>query len=182
MKKMLLYSVFLMASLVCSSAQAKQALPPSPPGVSSQMQGLFGGAIKPSTKKSNAPLVSTKFKSSGKLLITDTLIGALKLDNMQEKEMRKFIPQVFTAIEQAYIENDLTKNDLSTAVGGLLDICYEMTSGNFTLGEQDPAKKEIEKKKTKAVVRQIQQSLGSNSSFAKIADKDKQSAYEMCTF
>jgi hypothetical protein len=171
----------LLGALTASVSSAHQGLPTPPPGVSSQLQGLFGGAVRSDAKKPSGPILPTKFKNTGKLLITDTILGSLKLDKSQEAQMRVFIPQLITAIEQAYTENGFEKNDLSVAVGGLLEICYEISSDNFVLEESEKNKSEA-KKKTQAVIRQISQALGSNPSFAKIADRDRQIAYEMCTF
>jgi hypothetical protein len=189
MKKVFLLLSLLTISLVATSpfAQAKQDLPPPPPGVSGQLQGLFGGTLKaPATKgaASNAPVPSTKFKSSGKIIITDVVIGSLKLEAEQEKAMRQFIPQVVGAIEQAYVANGYTKNDLGVSLGALLEACYEVHTGTFSLDDspKDKATEEKEKKQTKALITQVQRALGGTAAFAKIPDVDKQKAYEMCTF
>jgi hypothetical protein len=188
MKKVLLSVSFLTVSLVAVTpyAQAKQDLPPPPPGVSGQLQGLFGGTLKaPTTKNaSTAPVPSTKFKSSGKILITDVVISSLKLETEQEKAMRQFVPQVVGAIEQAYVQNGYAKNDLGVALGGLLEACYEVHTGTFSLDDskKDEAAKEKAKKQTKALVTQVQRAIAGTPAFAKVPDVDKQKAYEMCTF
>ncbi len=168
--------------LLATGACWGQELPPPPPGVSSQLQGLFGGVVSSGEKKTGAPLPSMAFKPTGKLIITDVIIKALTLDKTQEAEMRTFVPQLVGAIEQAYVQNGFTKNDLSVALAGLLTTCHEVNTGTFKLEESSETEKELGKKKLRAVVIQIQRTIGGSPAFAKVADKDKQSAYEMCTF
>jgi hypothetical protein len=188
MKKVSLLLSLLTVSLLAVTpfAQAKQDLPPPPPGVSGQLQGLFGGTLKaPATKNaSTAPVPSTKFKSSGKIIITDVVIGSLKLEPEQEKAMREFIPQIIGAIEGAYVQNGYAKNDLGVSLAALLEACYEVHTGTFSLEDdkKDEAAKAKEKKQTKALVTQVQRAIGGAPAFAKVSDIDKQKAYEMCTF
>jgi hypothetical protein len=112
-----------------------------------------------------------RFKPTGKLIITDTVIGALKLDKTQEAEMRKFVPQLVGAIEQAYVESGFEKHDLAVALAGLLITCHEIDTGTFNLEDSSPAQKEVEKKRLQAAANQIRRAVGA-----------KQSTYELCTF
>ncbi len=169
-----------LALLFTSPARAQKPDIQPPPGVSSQLQGLLGGALKPAAKKSAVP--STKFQSTGKPLFVDALLEKMTLDDAQKDAFRKYTAQVIALTETAYQQNGYAKNDLGVAFAGLLEVCYEMDHDEFTLEEKDPVKQAAEKKKTASVVRQFQQALGSTGAFQKIPDKSKQLAYEACAF
>ncbi len=181
------FSAFLSAAfalLPTAPATAQEgkpdANPAPPPGVSSQLQGLLGGVLKPS--KSTAPPASTKFVSTGRPLFVEELLSKMTLEADPKEQFRKYAASVMQLVETAYKENGYETNDLGVALGGLLDVCYEMDQGTFKLGAADKAEEAADKKRTKAAVRQMQRALGAAPAFKSVSDKSKQLAYEACTF
>lgn len=164
-----------MVGLVATGSPAAQGTQGSP-GVSSQLQSILGGTLK---ENAGAASISTAFTPSGQPLFVDVMLAKMTLDEAQKEQFRKYSDQVTKAIEAAYTQNGFPKDDLAVALGGLLETCYELDQGTFTLASTNKAR---DKRNTAAVIGQVRRALASAPAFAEISDHDRQLAYEACTF
>ena len=175
-------ALLLMLALLIAHAPvptpAQESAPQPPPGVSTQLQSILGGALT-SAPKANAPVGSTKFTPTGEALFLDAMFAQMTLDEAQKQGFRTYALEVVRLVEAAYVENGYDKNDLGVALGALLETAYELDQGTFKLGAEPTAE---EKRLTRAAVRQMQNALGGVAAFKALPDKNKQTAYELCTF
>jgi hypothetical protein len=171
---------FLLTAPAMAQENQQESTPAPPPGVSSQLQGILGGVLKPSNP--DTPLASTKFTPTDRPLFVDELLNRMTLEESRKQQFRKYVDAVIKLVEQDYEKNGYEKDDLGVALGGLLEICYEIDQGTFKTGVTDHAEEEALKKKTAAVVRQVQRAVGGAPAFKSMSARDKQLAYEASTF
>lgn len=152
---------------------------PSSPGISKTLQDILSESVTaPPVSGSRSPARSTTFEPSGETLFIQPMLAKMNLNPAQEAQFRAYAKQTLTMVESVYQANGYPKNDLGVAYGGLLEFCYEISTGTFRPEGADPAAQ----KKTRAAIEQLRSAIGGASAFRSLSAATKQKDYETATF